>query len=387
MTCRARPATGSPPLRSVLAATVTPLASILGSGLLIIIPILERALGALALVGAIGISVLAWFVGTVIRHNVTAVETAEEEGTLDTATALINRVGDAVIVVAYVISVALYLRIMAQYIVGFFESGGDTVLESVIASAAVVLIVVIGSFRGFQGLDRLDRYSLTTVLALTAVLVVALLVHNAGLIGEGSLPLPPIPETDPWMILLILGGTVITVQGFETVRFLKSHYDASTRIRASRIAQLVAAGIYVAFVIVATPVMGLGTAAGADDTLLTITARAAPWLILPLVLSAILSQFSAAIADVSAADGNLRGFGRWFSGPRPYLITGVLAIALISTLPLLVLVTVASRAFAAYYAIEAIIAYRTSAGWWRKAGFGIIAALMAAITLLALPAS
>ena len=316
MTSRVRPATGSPPLRGVLAATVTPLASILGSGLLIIVPILERALGALALVGVVGISVVAWFVGTVIRHNVTAVENAEEEGTLDTATALINRVGDAVIVVAYVISVALYLRIMAQYIVGFFESGGDTVLESVIASAAVVLIVVIGSFRGFQGLDRLDRYSLTTVLALTAVLVVALLVHDAGLIGEGSLPLPPIPETDPWMILLILGGTVITVQGFETVRFLKNHYDASTRIRASRIAQLVAAGIYVAFVIVATPVMGLGTAAGADDTLLTITARAAPWLILPLVLSAILSQFSAAIADVSAADGNLRGFGRWFPAPR-----------------------------------------------------------------------
>lgn len=367
-------------------ATVTPLASILGSGLLIIVPILERTLGALAFVGAIGISILAWFVGTVIRHNVATVEPAEANGTLDKGTAVTNQVGDAVIVIAYVISVALYLRIMAQYIVGFFVQSGSPVIESIIASAAVVLIVVIGTLRGFKGLDRLDRISLTAVLALTVVLVAALFVHDAELAGGTGVTLPPIPEVAPWTTLLILGGTVITVQGFETVRFLTLQYDAETRIRASRVAQLVAAAIYVAFVVSATPVMGLGTAAGADDTLLTITGRVAPWLVLPLVLSAVLSQFSAAIADVSAADGNLRGISNWFSGPRPYLVTGVLAIVLASTLPLFLLVSIASRAFAAYYAIEAVIAVRTSTGVWRKLGFSAVAALMFAIALLAQPA-
>ena len=381
------PDTGEPPFRRVLSATVTPLASILGSGLLIIVPILERTLGALAFVGAIGISTLAWFVGTVIRHNVEIVETAEANGTLDKATTVINRIGDAVIVVAYVISVALYLRIMAQYIVRFVAQDGAPVIESIIASAVVVLIVLIGALRGFTGLNRLDRISLTAVLALTVVLVAALFAHDAGVVGGALQILPPIPSADPWTTLLILGGTVITVQGFETMRFLKLQYDTETRIRASRLAQLVAAAIYIAFVIAATPVMGLGTAAGADDTLLTITSRVAPWLVLPLVLSAVLSQFSAAVADVSAADGNLRGLSSWFSGTRPYLVTGVLAIVLASTLPLLLLVSIASRAFAAYYAIEAVIAVRTSTGLWQKVGFGTIAVLMFAIVLLAQPAS
>lgn len=71
-----------------------------------------------------------------------------------------------------------------------------------------------------------------------------------------------------------------------------------------------AASIYVGFVAVATPVMGPGTAEGADSTLLDITARIAPWLALPLVLPAVLSQFSAAVADTVAADCNLRGLSR-----------------------------------------------------------------------------
>ena len=48
---------------------------------------------------------------------------------------------------------------------------------------------------------------------------------------------------------------------------------------------------------------------------------------------------------------------------------------------------VASRAFAAYYAIEAIIAFRTSSGWLRKAGFAALATLLLVITLFAQPAS
>lgn len=374
-------------MRKVLLATVTPLASILGSGLLIIVPILERTLGALAVFGAIGISIVAWFVGTVIRHNVRVVEPADAKGELDTVTTAILRFGDAVIVIAYVISVALYLRIMAQYIVAFFESAGSPVLEAIIASAGVVLIVLIGTLRGFAGLDFLDRISLAAVLALTVVLSAALFINDAGVAGGKGIVMPPIPSIDPVTSLLIVGGAVITVQGFETVRFLGRHYDAPTRIQASRIAQIAAAVIYIAFVIAATPVMGLGTSAGADSTLLTITQRVAPWLIIPLVLSAVLSQFSAAVADVSAADGNLRGFSSWFSGPRPYILTGVAAIIIASTLPLFLLVSIASRAFAAYYALESVIAFRTSTGRWKKAGFAVLATLMLAITLFAQPAN
>ena len=53
-------------------------------------------------------------------------------------------------------------------------------------------------------------------------------------------------------------GIVITVQGFETVRYLGDEYDGPTRGWASRLAQLISASIYIGFVAVATPAMGLG---------------------------------------------------------------------------------------------------------------------------------
>ncbi len=381
------PSGKSSDLRRVVAASVTPLASILGSGLLIIVPVLERTLGAMSLFGAVAICAVAWLIGTVIRHNVLVVQQHENAGSLDRWTARLGRLADVVIVIAYVISVALYLRIMAQYLVGFFESAGSALWEPIIACLAVAVIVGIGALRGFKGLDRLDRVSLSAVLILTTVLGAVLLVHDSATIASGTLRLPPIPSLSPSNTLLVLGGIVITVQGFETVRYLGDQYDAITRIRASRLAQLVSASIYIGFVAVATPVMGLGTSAGADNTLLNITGRIAPWLALPLVLSAVLSQFSAAIADTAAADGNLRGLNKWFTGPRPYLLSGAAAIALAATVPTLTIVAIASRAFAAYYAIQAVIALRTSHGLLRKTGFGLLALVMLVVTLFAEPAS
>lgn len=370
-----------------MGATVTPLASILGSGLLIIVPVLERTLGAASVIGIVAICAVAWLVGSVIRHNVIAVELRESAGTLDRGTHRLGQVADAVIVVAYVISVALYLRIMAQYLVGFFDTGGSILWERVIAVVAVVLIVAIGIFRGFAGLNRLDQVSLSAVLILTMVLGTVLVLRSGANAVAGNLALPPIPELHPITTALVLGGILITVQGFETVRFLGAEYDAATRVRASRLAQLISSFIYIAFVAVATPVMGLGTPDGADTTLLDITGRVVPWLALPLVLSAVMSQFSAAIADTAAADGNLRGLSRWFTGARPYLIGGGAAALLAATVPTYTIVAVASRAFAAYYAMQAVIAMRTSTGPLRKAGFGLLAGLMIIIALFAAPVS
>lgn len=62
---------------------------------------------------------LAWLVGMAIRHNVVATEGVDTHAT----TRRLERASDLVIVVAYVISVALYLRILAQFVVGYVSSG------------------------------------------------------------------------------------------------------------------------------------------------------------------------------------------------------------------------------------------------------------------------
>ena len=375
-----------PPVRSkVLVATVTPLASIFGSGFLIIVPVLERTLGALAVLGAAGVCAVAWLVGTAIRHCVRVVEPLAASGDLDPTTRRLERLADSVIVVAYVISVALYLRIMAEYVVTYAVDGGSSSAERILACAAVALIVAVGMLRGFHGLDLLERAALAAVLVLTTLLGGALLIDDVRGLLDTGLQLPPVPDVGVGKVLLILGGLVITVQGFETIRYLGHEYDAPTRIVASRVAQIVAASIYIGVVALATPAMGLGTAAGPDDTLLQVTNRVAPILALPLVLCAVLSQFSAAIADTAAADGNLQGLADWMRGSRPYLISGVAAIALAATVDTFAIIAVASRAFAAYYAIQALIALRTSDGAARRIGYGALAAVMFAITLLAEP--
>ena len=376
-----------PPIRSrVLVATVTPLASIFGSGFLIIVPVLERTLGALAVVGAAGVCAVAWLVGTAIRHCVRVVEPLTAAGELDRATRRLERLADAVIVVAYVISVALYLRIMAEYVVSFAADGGSASAERILACAAVAVIVAVGVLRGFHGLDLLERAALGAVLVLTTLLGGALLIDDARALFGTGLRLPPVPDVGVGEVLLVLGGIVITVQGFETIRYLGDEFDAPTRISASRVAQAVAASIYIGIVAVATPAMGLGTAAGPDDTLLQVTNRVAPVLALPLVICAVLSQFSAAIADTAAADGNLRGLAHLMRDPRAYLATGAAAILLAATVDTFAIIAVASRAFAAYYAIQALIALRTSDGAARRVGYGALAVVMTAITLLAEPA-
>ncbi len=380
------PRNGQVSVRLVLFATVTPMASIFGSGFLIIVPVLERTMGSRAVIGAIAVCALAWVMGTAVRHNVRVVEPLIAHRELDRTSLRVDLIADGVIVIAYIISVALYLRIMAEYIVGFVFEDGNLRWEKATACAAVVLITVVGIRRGFHGLELLERAALGIVLALTFALGLTLLIQDGQELFGPGLTLPPVPEVSLWTLLLVLGGIVITVQGFETIRYLGDQYDAETRIWASRLAQVIATIVYVGFVAVATPVMGLGTEAGPDNTLLDVTRRVAPLLTIPLVVSAVLSQFSAATADTAAADGNLRALFNWMRGARPYLVSGGAAIALASTVGTFLIISIASRAFAAYYAMQAFIAARTCRGYARRVGYYSLALLMLAVTLLAEPA-
>ena len=371
---------------AILRASVTPLASIFGSGFLIIVPILELSLGALAIWGAFAVTAIAWFLGSAIRHNIATIEPAVADGSLRPVDVRLERLSDIAIALAYIVSVALYLRIMAEYVVDYAGLATDRSASTIVASLAVATIVLVGLTRGFAGLDLMERLALGAVLVLTTAIGIAFALEDAGRLAGEGLDLPPIPETSAWEAALMLGGIVITVQGFETVRYLGAEYDAPTRIWASRAAQAIAASIYIAFVALATPLMGLGTPEGADASLLEIVERIAPVLALPLVICAVLSQFSAATADTVAAHGNLVGqLPALFGRGRSYVFSGVAAIAMIATIPTLTIVTVASRAFAAYYFLQCVVAYRTARSTAARVGFGALAAIMAAVTLLAQP--
>lgn len=366
-------------------ASVTPLASIFGSGFLIIVPILERTLGSMAAVGMAAVCAVAWMVGAAIRHNVAVVEPLADAGRLDLITARIERASDLVIVVAYVISIALYVRILAQFVV-HYASVGSGQAERLVGVGVIVLITAVGLVRGLSGLERLERVALGAVLVLVAAIGATFAADDISQLVGSGLRLPPTPHASVGSVLLVLGGIVITVQGFETVRYLP-HIDRATRIAACRLSQLTAALVYVLLVVLATPLMGLGTEAGADDQLLELVQRVAPLLALPLVLCAVLSQFSAATADTEAGVGNLDAIAwRPLRGRRRYMLVGVTAATLAATLGTAIIIVVASRAFAAYYALQCVVAMRTSDSSWQRAGYGALAAVMLAIAVLAKPA-
>jgi hypothetical protein len=105
---------------------------------------------------------------------------------------------------------------------------------------------------------------------------------------------------------------------------------------------------------------------------------------LPLVLCAVLSQFSAATADTEAGVGNLSVLAwRPLTGRRRYVIVGSVAAALAATLGTDVIIVVASRAFAAYYALQCVVALRTSDRLRARIGYGALAIVLLTITLLA----
>jgi hypothetical protein len=183
-----------------------------------------------------------------------------------------------------------------------------------------------------------------------------------------------------------LGGTLIVVQGFETSRYLGSEFDREMRVWSCRSSQIVSTVIYLLFVATATPLMHFLGSEVQDNGLLIVAARAAAWLPIPLVFAAVLSQFSAAVADVVAGGGTVDETtqGRIDDRQSYVLICGIAVIlAFASTLTIL---SFASRAFAFYYFLQCVVAICVTENKTHKVAIGLLAAVLAFITLFAVPA-
>ncbi len=376
-----RPAAGR-----LLSATATPLASIFGSGFLVIVPVLAGAVGPWAVLAMAGVCALAYAVGEVIRHNIVHAEPALEAGTEPLLPRSIDRCADLALALAYVISVCLYLHIMSAFVLRGLNIDAP-VAEDALTSAAIALIVLIGVVRGLKGLAATEGLALALTLAIIAALLAGYALHDGALLAQGALALPDMPERGAWAVATVLGGTLIVVQGFETPRYLGAVYDAPTRIAASRLSQIVSTAVYLVFVALTLPIVPALNGRYDDDSLIALTAIAAPVLVTPLVVAAALSQFSAAVADTFSTIGNI---GEVTSGriePRGgYLLVGGGALALTWSADTYELLALASRAFAFYYMLQCAVAMTVTDSPRRRAFFAAVGAALAFITLFAVPA-
>jgi hypothetical protein len=372
---------------TLVEATSTPLASIFGSGFLVIVPILAGAVGRHSVWAMAGVCALAYAVGSVIRFNIRHAEPALAAQPSE-ATLSFERASDLALVLAYVISVCLYIHILAAFVLGGFHA--DTELyENLLTTVVIAAITAIGVVRGLKVLEELEEWALYVTLLIIAALLVGFGAYDwTAWRAPGGLVWPRALDHTPWEVLTIVAGTLIVVQGFETPRYLEEIFDAETRIRASRWSQIVSAGVYVVFVALALPVVHTLDGRYNDNSLIQMVGVAASLLTVPLVAAAALSQFSAAVADTLAATGNLEEVTHEHLKERfGYVLIGSGALMLTWSANTFQIIALASRAFAFYYLLQCLVAMSVSRSIAQRAGMLAVAAALGFVAVFAVPAS
>ena len=191
-------------------------------------------------------------------------------------------------------------------------------------------------------------------------------------------------------LLRYLAGFVLVVQGFETSKYLGEKYTAQERVRSMRIAQIVAGVVYVVFVWLARPLLvGLNHEHINETAIIDLTRQVA--LVLPtlLIVGAVMSQFSAGVADTVGAGELLSYTSRHrFPARWGFLAVALASIALVWSANVLEIITYASRAFALYYLTQALVAVRTAyrLHQWRKLSlYGLVTAGLVFVVFFAIP--
>ena len=376
-------------------ATLTPLSSIIGSGFLIIAPLLASVVGVYSPLAVTAIVVLAYAIGGVIRFNITHAEPLLHDRETHPVLYKIDLFANTALSVAYVTAVAFYLSLLSSFLLtylGFEDSPG---LERTLTTIIIIFIATTGFLRGLGGLEKLEAYSMSVQLSIVAALLVGIIVYDYNFLQSGR-PLDFDVQDRNWITkACILCGILLVVQGFETSRFLGEKYSADIRVRSMRRAQLISGALYVVSVIALMPIVQhLDLANIQIAEIVSATGLAATALPLMLIVAAIMSQFSAAVADTVGAGclASESSSGK-LSTNRGYLLVSLFAILLIWTADLLEIISFASRAFALYYLLQCVVAviasrhhYERRVHRLHRTQFATVATILALIVIFAIPA-
>ncbi len=362
-------------------ATVTPLASIIGSGFLILGPLLARTYGQFAIVVMALLCLVAFAFGSAIRFNILALD-RRGGAPLPGPIAAIDATASWTLAFAYIISVAYYLRLFGSFAVSL-TSVDDAYHAKLVTTAVLVFVGLYGYARGLRALEGLETVSVGIKLAIIAGLLVGLVFHAVQLAAAGKLPTNGTPPMT-WESLTIGVGLLITVQGFETSRYLGAAYDAQTRVRTMRYAQFVASAIYVVYILLVALAVPAGQIETSETAIIRVAAVVAPILPLMLIVAALASQFSAAVADTGGGGGLAEELSRAGLQSRvAYMLIAIIAITLVWSADVFEIIAFASRAFAAYYALQAMLAtwlaWRCEDG--RRTGLAALYGSLAALAL------
>ncbi|QCO57355.1 hypothetical protein EOK75_16645 (plasmid) [Pseudorhodobacter turbinis] len=365
-------------------ATITPLASIIGSGFLVLGPILDVSFGAFAPAVMLGLCVVAYLFGSAIRANIARIDQPAERQSLVVKA---ETVASAVLAFAFIISVAYYLNLFGAFGVSL-TAVDDGFHARLLTTAVFLLILVVGWTKGFSALERMEQISVGIKLAIIAGLLFGLAVHFGKTARGGGLEFEP-ASVSGWAAVTLMAGLLVTVQGFETSRYLGATYNARTRIRSMRLAQWLSTAIYLVYIGLLTYAFDTSTLTLDETAIIDLMEVVSPILPMLLVAAALSAQFSAAVADTSGSGGLIAEISKGKVSPKlAYSMLVGVGLLLTWTANVFEIISYASRAFAAYYAIQAAIAALSSQAQGLRGKtvlFGAMAVLGCAIAIFGEP--
>ena len=372
-------------------ATVTPLASIIGSGFLICGPLLAREFGSAAIWAMAALLVLAYAVGAVVRFNIVHIENIAPRLSLHDPMAWAMRAAQVMLAIAYAVSVAYYLKLLAEF--SLKPIGVPDAWHGLIANGLVTAIIAVLTGLTFSGdirkIEHAAHASVSVKLGIIAGLLAGLGIWWATRTGA-PLDLPPAKISAASVPLLL--GLLITVQGFETSRYMGDSYDQPTRVRTMRYAQWLSSAIYLAFLALLTPFLREAQHAEGVAGILDIMELVAPVLGIFVLVGAVSSQLSAAIADSIGSGGLMVEVSRRKLGVRQaFIAAAALSVAVVWLTDPFSVIALSSRAFALFYASQAVLALwvsiRTGAGGSaHRAGFVAVGLICVVAALAGAPA-
>ena len=187
----------------------------------------------------LGILLLAYGVGHIIRYNIIYAEPLENSPKAPLGMKLSEALSGASLSIAYVISVAFYIRLLASFALSLTPVNNAR-YEDILATAILLTIAGIGYARGLRGLEVVETVSVLVKLSIIAALLAGLFWHNFGT-GVWRAELVP-DDVDPWTRLRMLGGMLLVVQGFETSRlscgYAPSNYEVGADFQRCNLPRL-----------------------------------------------------------------------------------------------------------------------------------------------------
>jgi hypothetical protein len=349
-------------------ATVVPLGEIMDVGFIVFTPVIILLFGYDATWAMLGLCLLAILTGFATSYNINNYEPLV--GKPDPLHRW-NSFALWALLAASVVNVAYYAQLLMTLVwlpLGDLYSAG---LVTATAALLLGILMIYGFAKGLMALNDLGNKTTAFNLSAIAAVLVAFATFNVQRLVGGDFDWPHFDAPIDAEAFRKLLGLFVLVQGFESSRYIGSYFSADTRVKTMRSAQYISSTVYVLFVAFSLILFATVEAPANVTAIFEVSEQVSVFLPFLIMAAALGSQLSAIVNDTETRTEMLAGqvgdrVPRRWTFPL-FLVPAILFVVLTDVSSA---VALASRVFAAYYLLQALIAGRLA---WRARRWGWVA--------------